>query len=53
MAGGVVGAIDQGLLVLVGVEPRTPASVEKILHKLLSYVFSDAAGAQDEPVAQR
>ncbi|WP_298184880.1 D-aminoacyl-tRNA deacylase [uncultured Pseudomonas sp.] len=46
VAGEVVGAIDQGLLALVGVEPHdTPASVEKILHKLLNYrVFSDAAG---------
>ncbi|KRW58961.1 D-aminoacyl-tRNA deacylase [Pseudomonas sp. TTU2014-080ASC] len=46
VAGEVVGAIDHGLLVLVGVEPQdTPASVEKMLHKLLNYrVFSDAAG---------
>lgn len=46
VAGEVVGAIDQGLLALVGVEPQdSPASVEKILHKLLNYrVFSDAAG---------
>ncbi len=46
VAGDVVGSIDQGLLALVGVEPQdTPASVEKILHKLLNYrVFSDAAG---------
>jgi D-tyrosyl-tRNA(Tyr) deacylase len=46
VAGQVVGAIDQGLLVLVGIEPQdTPASVEKILHKLLNYrVFSDADG---------
>ena len=46
VAGEVVGSIDQGLLALVGVEPRdTPASVEKILHKLLNYrVFSDDAG---------
>lgn len=46
VAGEVVGAIDQGLLALVGVEPQdAPASVEKILHKLLNYrVFSDAAG---------
>ena len=46
VAGEVVGAIDQGLLALVGVEPQdTPASVEKLLHKLLNYrVFSDAAG---------
>jgi D-tyrosyl-tRNA(Tyr) deacylase len=46
VAGEVVGAIDQGLLALVGVEPQdTPASVEKILHKLLNYrVFSDVGG---------
>lgn len=46
VAGEVVGAIDQGLLALVGVEPQdTSASVDKILHKLLNYrVFSDAAG---------
>lgn len=44
--GDVVGAIDQGLLVLVGVEPQdTPASADKLLHKLLNYrVFSDADG---------
>jgi D-tyrosyl-tRNA(Tyr) deacylase len=46
VAGRVVGAIDQGLLVLVGVEPQdTPASADKLLQKLLNYrVFSDAAG---------
>jgi D-aminoacyl-tRNA deacylase len=46
VAGRVVGAIDQGLLVLVGVEPQdTPASADKLLHKLLNYrVFADAAG---------
>ena len=40
----VVGQIDQGLLVLVGIEPQdTSASVDKMLHKLLSYrVFADA-----------
>ena len=44
--GEVVGAIDQGLLVLVGVEPQdTTASADKLLHKLLNYrVFSDADG---------
>lgn len=44
--GEVVGAIDQGLLVLVGVEPQdTQASADKLLHKLLNYrVFSDADG---------
>ncbi|MFS2157802.1 D-aminoacyl-tRNA deacylase [Pseudomonas sp. Pseusp122] len=44
--GDIVGAIDQGLLVLVGVEPQdTPASADKLLHKLLNYrVFSDGDG---------
>jgi D-tyrosyl-tRNA(Tyr) deacylase len=46
VAGRVVGAIDQGLLVLVGVEPQdSPASADKLLQKLLNYrVFADAAG---------
>ena len=46
VAGRVVGAIDQGLLVLVGVEPQdSPASADKLLHKLLNYrVFADGAG---------
>jgi D-tyrosyl-tRNA(Tyr) deacylase len=46
IAGAVVGSVDQGLLVLVGVEPQdTQASADKLLHKLLNYrVFSDAAG---------
>ncbi|MDE3739049.1 MULTISPECIES: D-aminoacyl-tRNA deacylase [Pseudomonas] len=44
--GDVVGAIDQGLLVLVGVEPQdTEASADKLLHKLVNYrVFADAEG---------
>lgn len=44
--GGVVGAIDQGLMVLVGIEPHdTQASADKLLHKLLNYrVFSDSDG---------
>jgi D-tyrosyl-tRNA(Tyr) deacylase len=46
VAGETVGAIDQGLLVLVEVEPQdTRASADKLLHKLLNYrVFSDADG---------
>ncbi|MDP3845755.1 MAG: D-aminoacyl-tRNA deacylase [Pseudomonas sp.] len=46
VAGQVVGAIEQGLLVLVGVEPHdSRASADKLLQKLLNYrVFSDAAG---------
>lgn len=46
VAGETVGAIDRGLLVLVGVEPQdTEASADKLLHKLLNYrVFSDAEG---------
>lgn len=44
VAGEIVGAIDQGLLVLIGVEPQdTRASADKLLNKLLNYrVFSDA-----------
>ncbi|MBF0674465.1 D-aminoacyl-tRNA deacylase [Pseudomonas sp.] len=46
VGGEIVGAIDQGLLALVGIEPQdTPASVTKLLKKLLNYrVFSDAEG---------
>lgn len=46
VGGEVVGAIDQGLLVFIGVEPQdTPASADKLLHKLLNYrVFSDSDG---------
>ncbi len=46
VGGQIVGSIDQGLLVLVGVEPQdTQASADKMLHKLLNYrVFSDAEG---------
>ncbi len=46
VAGEVVGAIDQGLLALIGVEPQdSPESVPKLLHRLLNYrVFADAAG---------
>lgn len=46
VGGEMVGAIDQGILVLVGVEPQdTRASADKLLHKLLNYrVFSDAEG---------
>lgn len=50
--GQIVGAIDQGLLVLVGIEPQdSRASADKLLHKLLNYrVFSDAAGKMNESV---
>jgi D-tyrosyl-tRNA(Tyr) deacylase len=46
VAGEIVGAIDQGLLVLVAVEPGdTRAAADKLLHKLLNYrVFSDEQG---------
>ena len=42
----VVGQIEQGLLVLVGVEPcDTQETCSKLLHKLLNYrVFSDENG---------
>ncbi|PZW62518.1 D-tyrosyl-tRNA(Tyr) deacylase [Pseudomonas sp. URMO17WK12:I6] len=53
VAGDVVGAIDQGLLVLVAVEPDdTQASADKLLHKLLNYrVFSDAEGKMNLSLA--
>lgn len=46
VAGEVVGAIDQGLLVLVAVEPEdSREQADKLLHKLLNYrVFSDEQG---------
>lgn len=53
VAGEVVGAIDQGLLALVGVEPHdTPASADKLLHKLLNYrVFADADGKMNRSLS--
>ena len=46
VGGEIVGAIDQGLLVLVAVEPEdTREHADKLLHKLLNYrVFSDEQG---------
>jgi len=46
VAGEIVGAIDQGLLVLVGVEREDDrARADKLLHKLLRYrVFADDEG---------
>ena len=46
VAGESVGAIDQGLLVLVGVEPHDDAALaDKLLKRLLAYrVFSDEQG---------
>ena len=53
VAGEVVGAIDQGLLVLVAVEPQdTRACADKLLHKLLNYrVFSDPEGKMNLSLA--
>src|SRR5437868_14464178 len=53
VAGEVVGAVDQGLLVLVAVEPEdTRASADKLLNKLLNYrVFSDAEGKMNLSLA--
>lgn len=53
VAGEIVGSIDQGLLVLVAVEPGdTEASAAKLLHKLLNYrVFSDAEGKMNLSLA--
>lgn len=49
----IVGAIEQGLLVLLAVEPNDTAfHVDKMLHKLLGYrVFSDANGKMNLSVA--
>ncbi|MFI8338400.1 D-aminoacyl-tRNA deacylase [Pseudomonas taetrolens] len=53
VAGEVVGAIDQGLLVLVAVEPGdTQANAARLLNKLLNYrVFSDADGKMNRSLA--
>ncbi|WP_437882519.1 D-aminoacyl-tRNA deacylase [Pseudomonas sp. LRF_L74] len=53
VAGETLGAIDQGLLALVGVEPQdTPACVDKLLHRLLNYrVFSDENGKMNRSLA--
>jgi|SRR5471030_1813385 len=46
VGGETIGSIDQGLLVLIGVEQMdTEASADKLLQKLLNYrVFSDTDG---------
>lgn len=53
VAGEIVGAVDQGLLVLVAVEPGdTRANADKLLHKLLNYrVFSDTEGKMNLSLA--
>ena len=53
VAGEIVGSIDQGLLVLVAVEPGdTEASAARMLHKLLNYrVFGDAEGKMNLSLA--
>ena len=53
VGGETVGAIDQGLLVLVAVEPDdTETNAAKLLHKLLNYrVFSDAEGKMNLSLA--
>lgn len=52
--GHTVGAIDHGLLALVGVEKGdSQAEADKLLHKLLNYrVFSDADGKMNLNVQQ-
>ncbi len=53
VGGEIVGSIDQGLLVLVAVEPGdTEANAAKLLHKLLNYrVFSDEEGKMNLSLA--
>ena len=48
--GEIVGSIDQGLLVLVGIEPQDlEASADKLLKRLLEYrVFTDADGRMND-----
>ena len=54
VAGVVVGEIDQGLLVLVGVEPEdAEQTVTRVAERLLRYrVFADAEGKMTRNVAQ-
>jgi len=53
VAGEVVGAIDQGLLVLVGVEREDDrARADKLLHRLLRYrMFADAEGRMNRSLS--
>lgn len=50
----IVGAIDQGLLVLIGVErDDDEARADKLLHKLLHYrIFSDSEGKMNLDLRQ-
>lgn len=54
VAGEVLGGIDRGLLVLVGIEPRDePVGVTKLLRRLLDYrVFADAEGRMNLSLRQ-
>ena len=54
VAGEVIGEIDRGLLVLVGVEPQdVEQTVTRMAERLLRYrVFSDAEGKMNLNVAQ-
>lgn len=54
VAGEQVGAIDHGILVLLGVEKNdTQASADKLLNKLLAYrIFSDEQGKMNLNVQQ-
>jgi len=53
VAGEIVGAIDQGLLVLVGVEREDDrARADKLLHRLLRYrMFADAEGRMNRSLS--
>jgi len=50
----IIGAIDQGLLTLVGVERHdTEAEVEKLVNKMLNYrIFADSEGKMNLNVQQ-
>lgn len=51
--GKVVGAIDEGILLLLGVErDDDTAALDKLLHKLLNYrIFADDAGKMNSSVS--
>ena len=54
VAGATLGAIDQGLLVLVGIEPTDDQeAIDRMAHKLLHFrVFADAEGKMNLNVQQ-
>ena len=52
VAGEIVGAIDQGILLFLGVQPNdSSASVERLVNKVLNYrIFSDPSSHPEGPM---